>query len=210
MVPPSEATRRSNLTPCTRSTRPSAPGEWRQIEPATSILRTTSDFGDYLADPFTEYTPRNPTVDEVDVVVVGGGLAGVITGVKLREAGIERIRFIDKAGGFGGTWYWNRYPGLMCDVESYIYMPMLEEMGSMPTMRYASGEEIRLHLDAIAEKFRLGDGALFHTNVESTTWDDGRSAVGDPHRSRRRDPHEVRRHVRRNPQPPEDASARRD
>ena len=74
----------------------------------------------------------HPAFDEVDVVVVGGGLSGVITGVKLREAGIERIRFVDKAGGFGGTWYWNRYPGLMCDVESYIYMPMLEEMGIHP------------------------------------------------------------------------------
>jgi cation diffusion facilitator CzcD-associated flavoprotein CzcO len=129
-------------------------------------------FQEYLTDPFTTYAPRNPVADDVDVLVVGAGLAGVIMGVQLREAGFDRIRFVDKAGSFGGTWYWNRYPGLMCDVEAYIYMPMLEEMGVIPTMRYASGEEIRLHLEAIAEKFRLGDGALFHTNVESSTWDE--------------------------------------
>jgi len=129
-------------------------------------------FREYLTDPFTEYAPRGPMSDDVDVLVVGAGLAGVIMGVKLREAGFERIRFVDKAGGFGGTWYWNRYPGLMCDVESYVYMPMLEEMGVIPTMRYASGEEIRRHLDAIAAKYRLGDGALFHTNVEASTWDE--------------------------------------
>jgi len=129
-------------------------------------------FAEYLKDPFTAYTRRDPVSDDVDVVVIGGGLAGVIMGVQLRKAGIERIRFIDKAGGFGGTWYWNRYPGLMCDVESYIYMPMLEEMGTIPTMRYASGEEIRQHLDALAEKYRLGEGALFHTNVETSQWDE--------------------------------------
>jgi cation diffusion facilitator CzcD-associated flavoprotein CzcO len=129
-------------------------------------------FAEYVRDPFTVYTQRRPVRDEVDVVVVGAGLAGVIVGAELRKAGVERIRYVDQAGGFGGTWYWNRYPGLMCDVESYIYMPMLEEMGCLPSMRYASGEEIRLHLEAIAERFRLGDGALFHTNVETTTWDE--------------------------------------
>ena len=129
-------------------------------------------FAEYLKDPFTAYTRRDPVSDDVDVVVIGGGLAGVIMGVQLRKVGIRRIRFIDKAGGFGGTWYWNRYPGLMCDVESYIYMPMLEEMGTIPTMRYASGEEIRQHLDALAEKYRLGEGALFHTNVETSQWDE--------------------------------------
>jgi len=140
-------------------------------------------FAEYLKDPFTAYTRRDPVSADVDVVVIGGGLAGVIMGVQLRKAGIERIRFIDKAGGFGGTWYWNRYPGLMCDVESYIYMPMLEEMGAIPTMRYASGEEIRLHLDALAKKYRLGEGALFHTNVEASRWDEatGRWVIRTDH-----------------------------
>ena len=79
---------------------------------------------------------------------------------------------IDKAGGIGGTWYWNRYPGVMCDVESYIYMPMLEEMNYVPTTRYAFGDEIRRHLDAIATKYGLVDDALFHTGVETSQWDE--------------------------------------
>ena len=83
-------------------------------------------------------------VDDVDVVIVGGGIAGVLAGATLRKAGIERIRIVDQAGGIGGTWYWNRYPGVMCDVESYSYMPMLEELDYIPTRRYAFGEEIRV------------------------------------------------------------------
>ena len=94
-------------------------------------------------------------VDEVDVVIVGGGIAGILAGAQLRKAGVERIRIVDQAGGIGGTWYWNRYPGVMCDVESYIYLPMLEELDYVPTHRYASGEEIRLHLQAIADRHDL-------------------------------------------------------
>ena len=99
--------------------------------------------------------PRDPVADEVDVVIVGGGIAGVLAGAELRKAGVERIRIVDQAGGIGGTWYWNRYPGVMCDVESYMYLPMLEELDYVPTQRYASGEEIRLHLQAIADRFDL-------------------------------------------------------
>ncbi len=106
-------------------------------------LRTDEHFARYRDDPFTPFIERDPVADEVDVVIVGGGIAGVLAGAHLRKAGIERIRIIDQAGGIGGTWYWNRYPGVMCDVESYIYMPMLEELDYIPTRRYAFGEEIR-------------------------------------------------------------------
>ena len=105
-------------------------------------------------------------------MIIGAGLAGVIMGAELRKAGDRRLRFIDKAGGFGGTWYWNRYPGLMCDVESYIYMPMLEEMGYVPTTRYAFGEEIRLHLDSIGESTAWGRRAVPHRGRKDE-WDEG-------------------------------------
>jgi cation diffusion facilitator CzcD-associated flavoprotein CzcO len=135
-------------------------------------LTTDEHFARYRDDPFTPVTDRAAVTDEVDVVIVGGGIAGTTAGAQLRKAGIERIRIIDQAGGIGGTWYWNRYPGVMCDVESYIYMPMLEELDYIPTRRYAFGEEIRGHLQAIADRFDLVDEALFHTGVTSATWDE--------------------------------------
>ncbi len=148
----------------------------KRLVPGRADIRDLSEdahFGAFRVDPFTPVTSRDPLSDDVEVVIVGGGMAGILAGVHLRQAGIERIRIVDQAGGLGGTWYWNRYPGVMCDVESYIYLPMLEEMGYVPTSRYASGEEIRLHLQAIADRFDLGSNALFHTGVTGAEWDDG-------------------------------------
>jgi cation diffusion facilitator CzcD-associated flavoprotein CzcO len=133
-------------------------------------LRTDEYFARYRDDPFTPVVERDAVADEVDVVIVGGGIAGTLAGANLRKAGVERIRIIDQAGGIGGTWYWNRYPGVMCDVESYIYLPMLEELDYIPTQRYAFGEEIRHHLEAIAERFDLVPDALFHTGVTRAEW----------------------------------------
>ncbi len=135
-------------------------------------LRHDPDVARYREDPFTPRTDREPVADEVDVAIVGGGMAGLLAGANLRKAGLGRIRIVDQAGGVGGTWYWNRYPGVMCDVESYLYMPMLEELDTIPTERYASGEEIRLHLQALAERFDLVSDALFHTGVIRSVWDD--------------------------------------
>jgi cation diffusion facilitator CzcD-associated flavoprotein CzcO len=135
-------------------------------------LSSDEHFARFRDDPFTPFAERPPVTDDVDVVIVGGGIAGVLAGAQLRKAGIERIRILDQAGGIGGTWYWNRYPGVMCDVESYIYLPMLEELGYVPKHRYAFGEEIREHLQAIADRFDLVSDALFHTGVTRSEWDE--------------------------------------
>jgi cation diffusion facilitator CzcD-associated flavoprotein CzcO len=133
-------------------------------------LRTDEHFARYRDDPFTPLTERDPVTDTVDVVIVGGGIAGILAGAQLRKAGVERIRIIDQAGGIGGTWYWNRYPGVMCDIESYIYLPLLEELDYIPTRRYAFGDEIKGHLEAIAQRFDLVTDALFHTGVTRAEW----------------------------------------
>jgi cation diffusion facilitator CzcD-associated flavoprotein CzcO len=130
-------------------------------------------FAHYLDDPYVEpgFT-RKPLSDEVDVAVIGGGFGGLLAGAKLRQAGIRSIRMIDPAGDFGGTWYWNRYPGIACDIESYTYLPLLEEVGYIPKQKYADGKEILDHSQAIARKFDLYRDACFQTRVEELHWDD--------------------------------------
>ena len=114
----------------------------------------------------------HPVSDEVDVVLIGGGFGGLLTGARLRQRGIESLRIIEKGGDFGGTWYWNRYPGVACDVESYVYLPLLEEVGGMPTEKYSRGAEIFEHCRALARRFDLYRGALFRTEATEVRWDE--------------------------------------
>lgn len=118
------------------------------------------DYAHYLEDP---YVPpgfsRAPLTDDVEVVVIGGGFGGLLAGARLREAGVQDIRLIEKGGDFGGAWYWNRYPGAACDIESYIYLPLLEEVGFMPREKYTRAPEILAHSRAIGEKYGLYDNA---------------------------------------------------
>jgi cyclohexanone monooxygenase len=131
-----------------------------------------SRFGeDPYGDP--DFT-RDPVVEDIDVAIIGAGFAGMMVGARLRERGIDNFRIIDKAGDFGGTWYWNRYPGAACDVEAYIYLPMLEELDYIPTEKYAKAPEIHAHAHRLAKHFRLGEGALFQTGVEKTIWNEAR------------------------------------
>lgn len=133
----------------------------------------TGGFDRYADDPWTPHHPdREARTDHVDAVVVGGGFGGLVAGARLRDAGLDRIRIVDTAGDLGGTWYWNRYPGIACDIESSIYLPMLEEIGTMPSRRYPPGEEIRAHARAVGERFDLYRDALFGTEVTALSWDD--------------------------------------
>jgi cyclohexanone monooxygenase len=130
----------------------------------------------YLDDPYMPVAPREPVTDHVTVALIGGGFAGMITGARLKEAGIDSVRVVDKAGDFGGTWYWNRYPGAQCDTASFVYMPLLEETGHVPTEKYAHAPEILEHSRRIGKQFGLYDDALFHTEVTDLEWDAQRSA----------------------------------
>jgi cation diffusion facilitator CzcD-associated flavoprotein CzcO len=123
-------------------------------------------------DPFTQRRERAACEESVDVAIVGGGFGGMLAAIALRQAGVHRFRIVEKAGDFGGTWYWNRYPGARCDVESYIYLPLLEETGYVPTERYATAPEIFAYCQQLGRQFDLYESALFHTEVEDLRWDD--------------------------------------
>ncbi|GAC1313912.1 MAG: NAD(P)/FAD-dependent oxidoreductase [Acidimicrobiales bacterium] len=133
-------------------------------------LRLTGQLGRYLDDPYTPVTARAPKTDDVTVAFVGGGFAGLVTGARLKEVGVESVRIIEKGGDFGGTWYWNRYPGAQCDTASFVYMPLLEETGHMPTEKYAHAPEILEHCRRIGRQYGLYENALFHTEVVDLTW----------------------------------------
>ncbi|PSM37664.1 monooxygenase [Streptomyces dioscori] len=151
-----------------RRVRPEGNAQYRRI---------AGEFGFYADDPYVESAEftREPLHDRVEAVVIGGGFGGLLAGARLRQAGVGPIRVIEKAGDFGGTWYWNRYPGIHCDIESYVYMPLLEEVGYVPEWKYAPGEEIRQHARAIARHFDLYDGACFRTLVTELRWDEAES-----------------------------------
>jgi len=137
----------------------------------------TSDFdGDlarYIDDPHVEESiQREPINDTVECLFIGGGFSALLTSARLREKGVESIRIVERGADVGGTWYWNRYPGVACDVVSYDYLPLLDELDYVPRDHYAKGSEIYAHCQAIAKKYDLYDLAVFQTTVTSTLWNE--------------------------------------
>jgi len=140
---------------------------------AADYIAMEGEFARYLEDVYSAPpVQREALCDECEVVVIGAGFAALLLWHKLREAGFTDVRFCEKGGDVGGTWYWNRYPGVACDVESYSYLPLLEEMGYFPSMKFASGFEILEYCQAVAERYGFYDRCLFHTTVQKTEWDD--------------------------------------
>ena len=140
---------------------------------AADYMAMEGEFAKYLRDVYSaDPVPREALGDECEIVVVGAGFSGLLLWYKLREAGFDDVRFCEKGGDVGGTWYWNRYPGIACDVESYSYLPLLEEMGYIPSMKFASGFEILEYCQQLAERFGFYDRCLFHTTVERTEWNE--------------------------------------
>jgi cyclohexanone monooxygenase len=130
-------------------------------------------FESYLDDPWATADPDRRVVDETtEVLIVGGGFGGMLCAAQLRSAGIEDLRIVERAGDFGGTWYWNRYPGAACDTESYVYLPLLEETGYIPQRKYARAPEIFEHCQRIGRHFGLYERTLFQTVVVDMRWQD--------------------------------------
>jgi cyclohexanone monooxygenase len=146
-----------------RRLRSDGSGQYREV---------IGDLERFVADPWSKPAGRAPITDEVEVVIIGGGFGGLLTGARLRQNGVNSVRIVEKGADFGGTWYWNRYPGAQCDIEAYIYLPMLEEVGYVPSERYARAPEIMEYSHQIARKFDLYRDALFQTEVRELRWDE--------------------------------------
>jgi cation diffusion facilitator CzcD-associated flavoprotein CzcO len=136
-------------------------------------IEPTGRFAHFLEDPYVERVEREPLFDDTTVVFIGGGFSGLCSGARLKQAGIDDVRIIEGGGDFGGAWYWNRYPGAMCDTAAMVYLPLLEETGHMPTMKYVYAPEIHGQAKRIATTFGLYDNALFSTGVTKLEWDEG-------------------------------------
>jgi cation diffusion facilitator CzcD-associated flavoprotein CzcO len=146
-----------------RDKRLRSDGNEQYVEP-------TGRFAHFVDDIWTPRTEREPVLEEVEVAVIGAGFAGLVTGARLKQAGVDDVRLIDGAGDVGGVWYWNRYPGAMCDTAAMIYLPLLEETGHMPSQKYTMAPEIFEHAKRIATTFDLYNGALFSTSITSLDW----------------------------------------
>ncbi|MCB9439543.1 MAG: NAD(P)/FAD-dependent oxidoreductase [Mycolicibacterium sp.] len=144
-----------------------------RTEGASQYLELKDDFAEFAeVDPHTTVTPRDPIDADIEVAVLGGGIAGLLAGAYLKKAGVEDVRVIEMAGDFGGVWYWNRFPGIQCDNDAYCYIPLLEELDFIPSKKYADGAEIFAHCQNIGKHFGLYDGAIFSTQVRTVRWDE--------------------------------------
>src|ERR1043166_62113 len=144
--------------------------------PAPSVTSNPTCTCRYSKRPATSLKrsiPTRPALhEELDVLIVGGGFGGLLAAARLQKAGITNLRIVEKAGDFGGTWYWNRYPGAQCDIESYMYLPLLEETGYIPKEKYSFAPEIFEHAQRIGKHFNLYEKACFQTQIKEARWDD--------------------------------------
>jgi cyclohexanone monooxygenase len=142
-------------------------------EGSKQYLELKDDFSEFAeVDPHTPVTPRTPINEDIEVAVLGGGIAGLLAGAYLKKAGVDDVHVIEMGGDFGGVWYWNRFPGIQCDNDAYCYIPMLEELNLIPSKKFADGAEIYEHCRRIAKHFGLYDGVIFSTQVRTVRWDE--------------------------------------
>ncbi|MGA0388771.1 MAG: flavin-containing monooxygenase, partial [Ilumatobacteraceae bacterium] len=134
-------------------------------------LEPTGRFSGITDDPYTPVVERETVHDDVTVAIIGAGFSGLVTGAALKKAGVKDVRLLDAAGDVGGVWYWNRYPGAMCDTAAMIYLPLLEETGTVPSAKYVPAHEIFAHAQRIATTFGLYENALLSTSATEVSWD---------------------------------------
>ncbi len=113
--------------------------------------------------------------NEFDVIVVGAGFSGLCSLYKLRQKGFK-VRLIEAAPSVGGVWFWNRYPGAACDVESIEYNLNLSDDLTREwtwTRRYADRDELMRYMNFVVEKLALAPDIQLNTRVEAMNFDDG-------------------------------------
>ena len=148
-------------------------GKRLRADANTQYQEISGQFARYDSDPYVEPGFTRPALHEaLDALIIGGGFGGQLAAVRLQEMGITTFRLVEKAGDFGGTWYWNRYPGAQCDIEGYLYLPLLEETGYIPRERYSFAPEIFSHAQRIGRHFKLYEKACFQTRVKEARWDE--------------------------------------
>jgi cyclohexanone monooxygenase len=127
-----------------------------------------------MTDTREKPAPAGAAIDTVDAVVVGAGFAGMYMLHKLRQLGFSAVVY-DAAAGVGGTWYWNRYPGARCDVESinysYSFDPELEQEWEW-SERYATQPEILRYANHVADRYDLRRDIRFSTRVTAAGFDE--------------------------------------
>ena len=143
-------------------------GEAQYAAPEDHLTHDT-----YEHDPFTPVVPRDALDEDIDVAILGGGWTGILAAYHLTRQGVTNFKVIDHAGDYGGTWYWNRYPGIQCDNDAYCYLPLLEEMNWLPSKKFEDGRHIYEYIQSIVDKFGFRDNGVFHTLVKGLTWDEG-------------------------------------
>src|SRR5919202_4136633 len=111
-------------------------------------------------------------LQQVDVAVVGAGFAGIYCRHRLRKAGFSAVA-LEAGGDVGGTWYWNRYPGARCDIQtidySYTFDPELESAWQW-SEKYATQPEILRYLGFVADRYDLRRDIRFGTKVTAASW----------------------------------------
>ena len=131
------------------------------------------DFTYFVEDPYVDKKiEREAIEDEIEVAIIGGGFGGILAAARLKESGIDNFKIFEKGGDFGGTWYWNRYPGASCDIESYIYFPLLEQTKFIPKQKYTNAPETLEYIGVIAKKYGLKERAIFQTEITKVSWSD--------------------------------------
>ena len=122
----------------------------------------------------THFKNRKRTDSDYDVLIVGAGFSGLYLLHRLRGSGFK-VRIVDRASDVGGTWFWNRYPGARCDVESmqyaYSFSPELEQEWVW-SEKYATQPEILRYARHVAERFDLRRDIEFDTTVDSAVFDE--------------------------------------